>query len=205
MRYIYLNLIAFFGFIFTYLAFHYGYFLNINNFIANIPRTDFLVWLFFFVTDLGSLVFVSIGSVFLITFLIVKGYGKEAFYIAIALLGGLTSQTIIKNILAISRPENGLVAYSGYSFPSGHTNMATILFLSFCFYVVFKIIDRKKRRLYFVISIIVIILVGLSRVYLNAHWVSDVLAGWCLGIFWATVPMTLNNFVIFKHKFLNNV
>jgi membrane-associated phospholipid phosphatase len=191
MRYIYFNLIAFFGFIFTYFAFHYGYFLNINNFIANIPRTDFLVWLFFFVTDLGSLVFVSIGSVFLIAFLVVKGYTKQGFYTAMALLGGLLTQTIIKNLIEVARPENSLVAYSGYSFPSGHTNMVTILFLSFCFYVVFKIIDRKKRRLYFVVSIIVIILVGLSRVYLNAHWVSDVLAGWCLGIFWATLPLAV--------------
>ncbi len=193
MKYLYFNLLAFLGFIFTYFAFHYGYFSNINNFVESLSRTDFLVWFFFLVTDVGSLVFVSIGSILLITYLVVKGYSKGAFYTATALLGGIITQTLIKNILAISRPENSLVTYSGYSFPSGHTNMATILFLSFCFYVVSNFVSRKKRILFFSFSITIIILIGLSRIYLNAHWVSDVFAGWCLGLFWATLPMVVKS------------
>jgi undecaprenyl-diphosphatase len=80
--------------------------------------------------------------------------------------------------------------------------MATILFLSICLYVFSSIKDVKKRKKYFIFSITLIVLIGFSRIYLNTHWVSDVLAGWCLGLFWATAPKAVNNFVIFKHKFL---
>ena len=191
MKYIYLNLIAILGLVSTYLIFRLGYFYSLNNYIANLPRTSSLTWLFFVITDVGGLVFVSFGSIILLSFLVVKGYSKQAFYTAIALAGGLASQTLIKNILEISRPENSLVAYTGYSFPSGHTNMATILFLSFCFYFLPNLVEKKKRRLYFILSFLIIILVGLSRIYLNAHWLSDVLAGWCLGLFWATFPLAV--------------
>ena len=144
--------------------------------------------------------FISLASILLLVFLVIKGKQKEALYFSISLVGGLIFQTIIKNILAVPRPGNSLVVYSGYSFPSGHTNMATILFLSLCFYVFQSVVNKRKRQLYYIASILIILFVGFSRLYLNAHWVSDVLAGWCLGIFWATLPLLWQNFVIFKHK-----
>ena len=134
---------------------------------------------------------IFIGSIFLVTLLAIQGKYKAVFYSLISLLGGLASQSIIKNVLTIGRPENSFITSWGYAFPSGHTNMTTILFLCFCFYVLHDLFDKKRRVLYFTISILVIILVGLSRVYLNAHWVSDVLAGWCLGLFWATAPLAV--------------
>jgi undecaprenyl-diphosphatase len=193
MKYIYLNLIALLGFVFTYFAFYSGYFSNINNILNVFPRRDFLVYFFFIMTDIGSLIFISLGFAFLIVLLVVLGRYREAFYSAVACAGGLISQTVIKNTLVVNRPENGLVSSFGYSFPSGHTNMATILFLSFCIYVFSRLVDNKKKKMYFAISIIVILLVGLSRIYLNAHWTSDVLAGWCLGMFWATMPLAIKN------------
>ncbi len=189
MKYIYLNLIGLLGFIATYIALHYGYFSNINNFVNMFPRTDFLVWIFFVLTDIGGILFITFGTLFLTALLIVRGLYQSAIYTAVAVFGGLTSQTIIKNFLEVSRPENIVVSSFGYSFPSGHTNMITILFLSFCFYVFGNIANRKRRRLYYIISILTILFVGISRVYLNAHWASDVVAGWFLGLFWATAPL----------------
>ncbi len=205
MKYIYLNLIALIGFVATYFALNYGYFLNINNIVSNYPRSNSLVLPFFFITDVGGLMFIFVASLYLVTYLVIKGNNRGALYTTLALLGGLASQTIIKNVLEMSRPLNGLISTSGYSFPSGHANMTTILFLCFCFYVVRRMVHKNKRILYFTLSFLIIILVGVSRIYLNAHWVSDVVAGWCLGMFWATLPLLWQNFVIFKHKFLNNV
>jgi len=201
MKYIYLNLIALFGIITTYFAFHYGYFLSINNLANNFPRNDFLTRLFFFITDVGGVAVIIIGSLFLIVTLVIRGKYKKASYIMVSILGGLISQTILKNILAVNRPEGSLVSSFGFSFPSGHSNMITILLLSSCFYFFADFANKNKRYFYFIVSFLIIILVGLSRIYLNVHWISDVLAGWFLGLFWATLPQTLNNFVIFKHKF----
>jgi undecaprenyl-diphosphatase len=205
MKYVYLNFIALIGFILTYFIFKYGYFLDINNFVANVPRSNFLVWLFFIITDVGSLLTVSFISIFLVAVLTIQSKYKNLLYTTIAILGGLASQSIIKNILMVGRPENSPLSSWGYSFPSGHTNMVTIVFLCFCFYVFNDFVDMRKRRFYTLVSILIIFVVGLSRLYLNAHWVSDVVAGWCLGLFWATAPLAFENFVLFKHKFLNRI
>jgi membrane-associated phospholipid phosphatase len=193
MKYIFLNLIALFGFVATYLALQNGYFLDIDSFISGFPREKLFIWLFFLITDVGGLVMISIGSIFLLVLLTIQAKYKKVLYSVVALLGGLILQTLIKNLLEVARPENSMIAYSGYSFPSGHTNMTTILFLSFCFYVFSDLVDKRRRKLYFAISFLIIFLVGISRVYLNAHWVSDVVAGWCLGVFWATVPLAIKN------------
>ena len=202
MKYIYLNLIAFFGFIGTFLAVYFGHFANINIYVNSLPRISLLVWPFFFITDIGGLFIISLGSIFLLIFLAIKDEHKKILYTAISLIGALLSQTLIKNFTLVARPQNGLVSSFGYAFPSGHSNMSAVLFLSLCFYVFSNIIDGKKRKLYYGISILIILLVGFSRIYLNVHWVSDVLAGWCLGMFWATLPLA---FVSLKNVFRSEI
>jgi membrane-associated phospholipid phosphatase len=63
---------------------------------------------------------------------------------------------------------------TGYSFPSGHTQSSTT------FFTTLAVIIRK--RIFSVFAVIIILLIGVSRVYLGVHWPVDVLGGWFFGI-----------------------
>ncbi len=88
---------------------------------------------------------------------------------------------IIKNVIARPRPIERLVEVSGYSFPSGHAmnNMAIYLMLAFCILPLCK--TKLQKVLTFVVLLIFPIMMGISRIYFNVHFFSDVVCGWCLG------------------------
>lgn len=69
---------------------------------------------------------------------------------------------------------------SGYSFPSGHATISTAL--AFAFYMIFKNKTKYKKTL-LILSLIFPILISFSRVYLNVHYFSDVIAGMALSLF----------------------
>ena len=107
---------------------------------------------------------------------------KEKVFIWINLISISTINYILKQIFTRERPETKLILVAGYSFPSGHSAVSMAVYL-FLIYLVLRRINIKwfKTTLVLIMSAM-IILIGFSRVYLGAHFVSDVLAGFCIGI-----------------------
>ena len=87
----------------------------------------------------------------------------------------------IKNIIKRARPIERLVAASGFSFPSGHAmnNMAIYLMLAFCILPYCK--TKLQKGITLGVLLIFPIMMGISRIYLNVHYFSDVVCGWCVG------------------------
>lgn len=103
--------------------------------------------------------------------------------------GGLILNGLIKVMVERVRPENAYMLLTDFSFPSGHATLA-IIFFSLVIYMCSKEIkNRLARELFGTINIFIFLLVGISRIYLNVHWLSDVVAGFALGIFWLTLVM----------------
>lgn len=102
-------------------------------------------------------------------------------------VGGLAVASGLKVIFSQSRPDaifHATVA-TGYSFPSGHTMMSAIVYLTLAALVA-RLVPRTRLRLYVMGTAALLTgLVGVSRVYLGVHWASDVLAGWAAGAAWA--------------------
>lgn len=88
---------------------------------------------------------------------------------------------LIKNIVARPRPEFKVIQASGYSFPSGHAmnNMAIYLMLAFCILPFCKTKFQKGMTLG--VLLVFPIMMGISRIYFNVHYFSDVVCGWCVG------------------------
>lgn len=92
---------------------------------------------------------------------------------------------ILKFIIQRPRPDGfRLVSVSGYSFPSGHS-MVSMAFFGLLAWFVWKYEKDKRMRnaLCFAFAAI-IVMMGLSRVYLGVHYATDVIAGFCLSIIW---------------------
>ena len=90
--------------------------------------------------------------------------------------------TIIKYIVRRERPTYKLIKMTGYSFPSGHA-MISIAMYGILIYLINKYIDNKIIKCILItINMLIILLVGISRVYLGVHYLSDVLAGYLISI-----------------------
>ena len=84
----------------------------------------------------------------------------------------------LKNIVQRKRPsEIFLIIESGFSFPSGHA-MISMAFYGFIIYLISqKVKDKTKRNIIIIPLVILILLIGFSRIYLGVHYFSDVVAG----------------------------
>jgi undecaprenyl-diphosphatase len=68
--------------------------------------------------------------------------------------------------------------------------MATLFYGILAYFIISKTENRSQRVLVFSLFVLIVILIGLSRIYLQAHYLSDVLAGYAGGFFWLTVCIT---------------
>jgi undecaprenyl-diphosphatase len=102
----------------------------------------------------------------------------------------------IKMFIARPRPAAPEVevfrAHSGQSFPSGHVTFY-VCYFGFLFFVAYALLPERTpaRRAAFTLCVLMIALVGLSRVYLGAHWPSDTIGAYFLGGLWLAFSLYL--------------
>ena len=95
---------------------------------------------------------------------------------------GVLLNRIIKLLIQRPRPTtNLLMHYSSYSFPSGHSSAAALV-LGCLILLTWRVVRRDWIKVTITTILVMLVLaIGFSRVYVGAHYPSDVLAGWCLG------------------------
>ncbi|MFD1671203.1 phosphatase PAP2 family protein [Agrilactobacillus yilanensis] len=122
----------------------------------------------------------TIGLTLLVgAYLIWKKHYRWAIFLAQNIILGNLLNHIVKSIIQRPRPSlNQILPQNGYSFPSGHSANSVLLYSSILIILYYFIKSRTKRTILTVIAILIPILVGCSRVYLQVHYPSDVLAGW---------------------------
>lgn len=123
---------------------------------------------------------------------------KVGIPVAVTAITSTILNKIIKNIVERPRPLDKLLAVDSFSFPSGHAmnNMAIYLMIFFCILPFCK--TKLQRNITFIVLMIFPIMMGISRIYFNVHYFSDVVCGWCLG---AVVAIIFNE--IFKKVIKN--
>ena len=153
-------------------------------------RTDFLTPVMKIFSFLGSETIIF-GSILVLIFLTLRKHRKEAFIFSVILLMGLLATVYLKLSYAIPRPTvDALRVENSFSYPSGHA-INSLLFYSTLSYFVFHFTKSlTKTLLSFSVTGILIALIGFSRIYLGAHYPSDVLAGYIAG-FWLFVTVIL--------------
>jgi undecaprenyl-diphosphatase len=103
-----------------------------------------------------------------------------------AYVGARVIETTVKVLTHRPRPpaEQALDTFTRFAFPSAHVIYATVIYGALAFLLVTWSSRHGLRALILATAVIIVALVGLSRMYLGAHWLTDVLGGMILGAAW---------------------
>ncbi|MEQ3626363.1 MAG: phosphatase PAP2 family protein [Celeribacter sp.] len=138
-------------------------------------------------TALGGVSVLTLVTLSVLTFLILRRQKASALLLAVAIVGGQALSYLAKSGFSRPRPDlvpHGVDAVTA-SFPSGHSMMAAVTYLTLAVMLARAETRNRVRILFIVMAALLTVLVGVSRVFLGVHWPSDVLAGWTLGAAWA--------------------
>ncbi len=158
---------------------------TVHEFIVVNLRQEQLTVVMKAITNFGEPYFLILITLLSVIFIKDKKIGMWI-TLNLAISAGLN--VILKNIIQRPRPEGyRLIQESGYSFPSGHS-MVSMAFYGLIAYLIWKKVKNKTERyILFSITIILPILIGISRIYLGVHYASDVLAGLVISISYLAV------------------
>lgn len=127
------------------------------------------------------------GILTVISFLVlifVKKYKLAQFFIGSVLFSQVIT-LILKVLIGRERPlSNGFDGVSAFSFPSGHVVTAVTLWFSLAYILAQSANSKVVKKLIWIMPIVVVVCVSISRIILSAHWTSDVIGGFIIGIFW---------------------
>jgi undecaprenyl-diphosphatase len=141
------------------------------------------------VTSLGGVAFlVGVNVAVAAAFVARRRYAATAFLLA-AVLSGLIVSLTLKAWFDRPRPQivPYLCAVGGSSFPSGHSMMSAVVYLTLGAVLAARAARRRYKLLLLISALLLTGLVGCSRVFLGVHYPSDVLAGWTAGLVWASL------------------
>lgn len=147
----------------------------IIKFSSEITTSTMKIFTFF-----GSTIFIVILSIILFIIFIILKQKDKAFKMASVIIISTIINNIIKIIIRRPRPEYITVVENTFSYPSGHTMASTTLY-GILLYLLLKSNLKKSYKIGFGIILgILPLLVGISRIYLGAHFFTDVLGGYLL-------------------------
>jgi len=161
---------------------------SIADFVLSI-RSNLLTLFFKFITMLCDVFFIAFIILFIMFF--VKDFRFKK-YLCANILIIVATNNVIKFIVSRDRPlGEHLVHATGFSFPSGHSMTAMAMYgLFICFAYKYMKNDVKKHIVIISLSML-IVLIGISRIYLGVHHTSDVLAGFSISLAYLIVYVHL--------------
>jgi undecaprenyl-diphosphatase len=139
------------------------------------------------ITSLGSTIVLGIITSAVVGYLFLARKPAAAWLMLGAVFGGVVLNNLLK--FAFARPRPDFVAHATRvftsSFPSGHATLSAITYLTMGTLLA-RLHGSVAIRIYLIsIAIFLLLIIGMSRVYLGVHYPTDVLGGWCIGAAWA--------------------
>jgi cation-transporting P-type ATPase E len=145
----------------------------------NVPLDNLMIT----ITSLGDArVVMPVALAGLATLIAYKRW-RPALYLTLATAGAAIFVAGVKHFIQRPRPVSIYDGIAEYSFPSGHASMSVVLF-GFLAVILAQGAPSAWRRVIAFAALLLILMISLSRVYLGAHWLSDVAAGLGFGVAW---------------------
>lgn len=166
-----------------------------DSFIINlilVNQSQFTDSFMVFITELGSIWFFTLLTIIAVVWLWFRAKDRwTALFFVIAVAGGGLLNSLLKSFYGRERPAiNEAIDAIGFSFPSGHA-MGSLILYGFVIFLTIR--GHHKEWLKWTVSIslaVLVLLIGVSRIYLGAHFPSDVAAGFIAGTIWLLLCIT---------------
>ncbi len=141
------------------------------------------------ITEFGSSEWIAVVLSVAVLLFIFKRWWLSLATLIVSVPGGMLLNELVKILVHRHRPfvDGWFVDWSGYSFASGHTIGATLLYGQVALFLVPVIKSRRGRVWLFSAATFVVAMVGFSRIALGAHYFTDVMAGMIFGATWLAV------------------
>ena len=145
------------------------------------PALDGIAWFF---SLLGSEL-VAVFLMLLLGLFTVRRRWGAGFALLLVTIGAQLQNNVLKDLFQRTRPApvTGLIPAQAFSFPSGHA-MVAAAFYAFIMYLSWRLLRGWLRVACVATLVVVVLLIGVSRLYLGVHYFTDVVAGYLAGFFW---------------------
>jgi len=186
----------------------YNMYVNIDqiilNFFVNI-RAEWLTFLMLIITYSGSYMIVSGLTLLSIISFYIHKHAARILPLLVSVCGSSITTFILKNIFYRARPIEALYLETDSAFPSGHATIAIALY-GFLFYTIWKHDKHYLKKPFIVFLSAIIILIGISRLYLGVHYITDILVGYTVGSIWLFLSIKLHKYLLRREqsKLVNN-
>ena len=187
-----------FGMLFGYIAFTIGnekiehFDMAIIGFVQGM-ESPWLTAVLIGFTWIGSSYIVAPIAIIAALVLIFKyHYRQQAFLLITVIVGTVLFNWLLKIYFKRERPEiHRILDANGFSFPSGHTMMAVSLYVIIA-YISWRNLKTTLNRILLILSAaFMMIMIGISRIYLGVHFPSDVVGGIAASALWLTIAITV--------------
>lgn len=150
-----------------------------------------------FFSFIGDTIPVTVISI-LVMFILYRFFHQriELFLFSFVLIGSTSSTILLKSYYQRERPQlEMLVMEEGFSFPSGHSMAALSLYGIVTFLLWRHVLNLSGRKILLLCSIIFILIIGVSRMYLGVHYPSDVVGAYLFSGFWLMFSIAIFQYV----------
>ncbi len=139
------------------------------------------------ITALGGLPILTLITLGVIGYLILQKSYRSLWLVLIATVSGFLMSLMLKFYFIRTRPDivPHLMTETTPSFPSGHSMMSAVVYLTLAALLTRLEVSNKVRMYTISLAILVVFLIGISRVFLGVHYPTDILGGWTFGLGWA--------------------
>lgn len=168
------------------------------QFISTYMISDSMTPIAKIITKCGGVLILLLSTIASLIFIKNKKIGIA---ITLNLLISTCLNLILKNIVQRPRPiEYRLIDETGYSFPSGHS-MISAAFYGFIIYLIYKNAKNHKiKACLMIILSVLIVLIGMSRIYLGVHYTSDVIAGFLISVSYLMLYISVLKRTLLREK-----
>jgi len=171
----------------------------INQMMVGV-RTPILNKLMLLVTLTGNWQMIVWGSLLGAILLIIAQKKRYLMAMLLSNVSAIIFVSVVKNLIGRVRPpvENALILEHGFAFPSGHSYFAVAFYGLLTYFLVRHFQQKWARIGVFILGFGFILLLGISRIYLGVHWITDVVAAFSLSVAWLVVIVA---FIEYKRRF----